>query len=142
MNDKELWTVMNIIITGMSNFDFTWRFDGSGNLRVQGVKVSVNDVDIVTDENGLEIFRKELNAFVVRDFYNKKKKAWSLILNINKQEVEINYYDSVDIDLFKGMKEISWQNLKLKVLPFIQSAKYYKLVGKQGTHDLILKYVK
>jgi len=118
-----------------------WRIDGSANLFVQGLDCGVKDIDIITNSSGIAHLKKQLKEYISKSFYNSKKSAESLILLIKKEEVEINYYDKVKIDLFKDSKEITWEGLKFKVLPLNIAEKFYRDLGIIEKADKIKEFI-
>ncbi len=118
-----------------------WRLEGSANLLVQGVPTQVRDLDITTNEEGIKVFRKALEEFVVKDFYNEHIHAHSLICNMDGVEVEINVYDRKELNMFNNIEDVIWEGLNLPVLPLESSKRFYELIGRKEKVNLILTYL-
>jgi hypothetical protein len=130
MDKEKIIKILKTICKSIEKKDFEWRLDGSVNILVLGIDADPKDIDIRTWEKGIEIFRKCLKKYIVRDFYNEKKKAQSLILKILNEEVEINYYTDWDGDKNFHLEEIMWNDIKLKALSLRDLEKMYRNIGK------------
>ena len=117
MEEKDIKEILQIILNNIEGKEFFWRVEGSANLKIQGVEVSVNDLDITTNDDGIKIFREVLNEFIVKDFFSHKINGLSLIFKIHGFEVEINSYKDRKIDMIDKTKIIQWHNLQVPILP-------------------------
>jgi hypothetical protein len=141
INENELHEILEIIASTIPPKDFQWRLDGSANLKLQGIPATPKDVDIVTNKKGMEVFRDVLKKYIKKDFYNEEVKAFSLSLIIKNKEIEINYYDKVNINLFEDTKKIKWKGLSINILPLKTAAKFYKNIGRIEAHDKIIDFL-
>ena len=142
MEEKDIYDILNIILERIKGKDFLWRLEGSANLKLQGMELSVKDLDIITSSEGVEVFREALKEYIEKDFYDDKLKAHSLVCNINGFEVEINCEDDKMLEMFDKVKNIDWRGLSIPTLPLENAKEFYRIVGKQEKVDLIEKYLK
>jgi len=139
MNKEKTHQILKIITKAIENESFEWRLDGSTNLLVQGIEVEPKDLDIRTWKEGIDIFRKNLKEYIKKDYYNDTKKAFSLILNILGEEVEINYYIDWDEDKSIKLKEIIWDKIKLKGISLKDAEILYRKIGRIEAADKLKK---
>ncbi len=141
MDDKNLFSILKLI-TERINQEFMWRLEGSANLRIQGMNVNVKDLDITTDDNGINFFRSILKEFIVKDCYSEKIKGNTIICSINGYGVEINSYGDRKYGMFDKAKDFLWQGLKFKILPLKYAIEFYKLIKRDEKVRLIENYLK
>ena len=141
MNDKQIHDLLKLILNKLGGQQFNWHLEGSANLKIQGVDVSVGDLDITTDDEGIEIFRLALKKYIVRDFFSPKVGGLSLVCDIDGFEVEINSYGDRKVDMFDKTKKISWKNLSVSTLPLLYAKKFYQDINRPEKVELIEKYL-
>ncbi len=141
MEENDIKEILQTILDSLQGKEFIWRLEGSANLKIQGVDVSVRDLDITTNNDGIEIFRDALKKFIVKDFFSQKIKGLSLVCDINGFEVEINSYGDRKLDMFDKTKKILWQKLQIPILPLEYAKKFYELINRKEKVDLISKYL-
>ncbi len=141
MNDEDIKEILEIILESLSGKDVHWRLEGSANLRVQGVEVSVRDLDIVTNDDGIKVFRKALKQFIVKDFFSQKVNGPSLVLDINNFEVEINSYGDTELRMLDKIEVILWNGLQIPVLPLDCAKRFYELIERSEKIDVICKHL-
>ena len=141
MDDKDLKNVLSVVLNAVNAIDFLWRLEGSANLRVQGVEVKVNDLDITTTKEGIAFFRKALKDFIVNDFFKESIGASSLVFDIKGFEVEVNAYEDDNLGMFDKIELINWKGFELPVLPLPYAKKFYELIGREEKVKLISEYL-
>ncbi|MBW3019735.1 hypothetical protein KY334_00400 [Candidatus Woesearchaeota archaeon] len=141
MNEEDVKKVLEIILKYLEHKEFTWRLEGSANLKIQGVDVSIRDLDITTNEEGIEIFRRVLKDYIVKDFFSEKIKGHSLVLDINGFEVEINYYGDRELNMFDKTEFFNWNNLRIPILPLKYAKFFYESIGRKEKVDLISRFL-
>ncbi len=141
MNEQNIKKVLQTILDNLQGKEFVWRLEGSANLKIQDINISVGDLDITTNEDGITIFRNALKEFIVKDFFSQKINCHSLVYDINSFEVEINSYGDSKLDMFDKTKEISWNDLQIPILPLKYAKKFYELINRKEKVDLITKYL-
>ena len=141
MDDEDIKKLLKLILEKINDKNIIWRLEGSANLRVQGVDVKVNDLDLTTDEEGLEFFKNILKDYDVKNFFNEKTNSHSLVCDINGFEVEVNYYLDKDKLMLDKVKELTWEGLKIPVLPLDSAKKFYELIGRKQKVDLITNHL-
>ncbi len=142
MNQEDIKSILEIILNKLPRINFNWRLEGSANLLIQGIDVSVKDLDLTTDDEGINIFRSSLKNFQITDVYSEKIKGPSIIYNINGFEVEVNSYGDRKWDLFDKTKFIFWQGLEIPILPLEHAKKFYELIDRTDKVELISRYLK
>ena len=141
MNEKNIKEILEIILNGLQGKEFIWRLEGSANLKIQGVEVSVQDLDITTNNEGIEIFRNALKKYIVKDFFSQKINGHSIVCNINNFEIEINSYGDRKLDMFDKTEKIFWNDLKIPILPLEYAKKFYELINRKEKVEIISKYM-
>ena len=141
MDEQDIKEILQIILDSLQGKEFIWRLEGSANLKIQGVEVSIRDLDITTDDDGIGIFRDALKKFIVKDFFSQKIKGRSLVCNINDFEIEINSYGDRELDMFDKTEKILWNDLQIPILPLKYAKKFYELINRKEKVDLISKYL-
>ncbi|MCD6149663.1 hypothetical protein J7J13_02665 [bacterium] len=141
MNEKDIQEILQIILDSLQGKEFIWRLEGSANLKIQGVDVSVRDLDITTNDEGIEIFRNALKKYTVKDFFSQKINGRSIVCDINNFEVEINSYGDRQLDMFNKTKKILWNDLQIPILPLEYAKKFYELINRKEKVDLISRYL-
>jgi len=141
MDEQNIKEILQIILDSLQGKEFVWRLEGSANLKIQGVEVTVQDLDITTNDSGIEIFRNTLKKYIVKDFFSQKINGRSLVCDINGFEVEINSYGDRELDMFDKTKKIFWNDLQIPVLPLKYAKKFYELINRKEKVDLISNYL-
>ena len=141
MDEKDIEKILRIILDNLKGKEFNWRLEGSANLKIQEVDVSVRDLDIATDDEGIEIFRTTLKKFIVKDFFSEKVKGSSLVCDITGFEVEINSYGDKELNMFDKIKKVTWQNLQIPLLPLESAKKFYEMINRKEKAHLISKHL-
>ena len=141
MNEQNIKEILQIILDSLQGKEFIWRLEGSANLKIQGVEVSVQDLDITTNNEGIEIFRNTLKKYIVKDFFSQKINGHSIVCDINNFEIEINSYGDRKLDMFDKTEKIFWNDLKIPILPLEYAKKFYELINRKEKVELISKYM-
>lgn len=141
MDEQNINDILQIILDSLQGKEFIWRLEGSANLKIQGVEVLVQDLDITTNDEGIEIFRNALKKYIVKDFFSQKINGHSIVCDINNFEIEINSYGDRELDMFDKDEKILWNDLKIPILPLEYAKKFYELINRKEKVDLISKYL-
>lgn len=141
MDEQDIKKILQIIFNNLQDKEFIWRLEGSANLKIQGVDVSVRDLDITTNEDGIKIFRNALEKFIVKDFFNEKINGWSIVCNINDFEVEINSFCNEELNMFDKTEIILWNGMQIPILPLKNAKKFYEIIKRKEKVELIEKYL-
>lgn len=141
MNEGDLIKILEIIMYRLEGKEFVWRLEWSANLKIQGIDVSIRDLDITTNDEGIVIFRNTLKEFIVGDFFSEKINGLSLVCNINGFEVEINSYWDRKKDMFDKIENLLWQWLEIPILPLEYAKIFYELIDRRDKVDLISNYL-
>ena len=137
MDDDKIYEILNFILGKIGKTKLVWRLEGSANLRVLGMEVSVRDLDIVTDKDGFDFFRKRFVEFFVKEEYSKEKKQHNLSYKLFNEELEILLYENSEESMFNDVENKTWRGLKLKVLPLRSAKRFYELIKRPEKVKLI-----
>lgn len=140
MNIENLEKLFSIVVEDIPE-SVNWRLEGSTNLLVQRMDVSVGDLDIATDEKGLIFFREKLKEYIVKDWYKEKINSDVIVCEILGEEVEILCYHDLRLRMFSHVKPISWNNHELKVLPLDFARKFYEFIDYKDKVNLINNFL-
>lgn len=141
MEVKDIEQLLRVILDNLPDKKFPWWVGGSAGLKIQGLDVSVHDLDITTNNAGIKVFRKALKEFIIKDFYSQKIKGLSLICDINSFKVEINSYGDRSKKVFDKRENVLWRNLSVPVLPLQYVKEFYKSIGRDQRAALIEQYL-
>ncbi len=141
MDEKDIKEILQIILDNLKGKEFIWRLEGSANLKIQGVEVLVQDLDITTNYEGIEIFRNALKKYIIKDFFSQKINGYSIVCDINNFEIEINSYGDRELDMFDKTEKIFWNDLKIPILPLEYAKRFYQLINRKEKVDLISRYL-
>ena len=141
MNDDQLKNALLIISSNLPTTKFTWRLEGSANLRIQGVKTDVNDLDITTNERGLDIFKIALKEYLIKEYKNNNKESHILLFKIKDCEVEVASYKNTKKNYFDKIKFINYNSSSIPILPLTYAKESYKLINKPAKVRLIEKHL-
>lgn len=141
MNEQNIKEILQIILNKLDDKKFSWRLEGSANLRIQGIDTNIRDLDITTNDKGIKIFKDTLEEYITKDFFNQKINGQSIICEINNFEVEINSYGDREKNMFDKTKIISWKNLQIPILPLEYAKEFYELINRKEKVKLISKYL-
>lgn len=141
MEEKDIKEVLEIILERIKDKDFIWRLEGSANLKVQGIKTSIRDLDITTNYEGIKVLRNSLKEFIVKEGFNKKVNGFSVVCNIKGFEVEINSYGDRKKNMFEKNKIIRWKGLMIPILPLKYAKRFYEHINRYDKVKLIEAYL-
>lgn len=141
MDEQDIKGILQIILDSLQGKEVKWHLAGSANLKVQGVDVSVRDLDITTNDDGIVIFRNALKKFIVKDFFNPKINSNSLVCDIHGFEVEVNSYNDEELLFLDKTEKIFWNDLQIPIIPLKHAKKFYELINRKEKVDLISKYL-
>lgn len=141
MEDFELERLLKTVLASIKTKNFPWRLEGSANLRVLGVPTTVNDLDIVTNGDGLRIFKKCLEQYPVKEIYNERKKINTLQYTINSLSVEIHCYDEFELRMLDKALNSTWHGLSLPVLPPEYALQFYQRIHRLDKVRLIQQFL-
>ena len=141
MEVQDIKEILQIILDSLQGKEVKWHLAGSANLKVQDVDVSVRDLDLTTNEAGIEIFREALKKFIVKDFFNQKINSNSLVCDIHGFEVEVNSYKDEELLFLDKTEKISWNDLQIPITPLEHAKKFYEMINRKEKVDLISKYL-
>ena len=142
MTEKEVYRLLDKILQKLEGVDVVWRLDGSVNLLVQGMDLQPNDLDIATDDKGLEVFYGLFEEFITDDKFGEVASGRVLKLNVEGKEVEINSYDNANLNKLDKIKFLNYKDLELPVLPLKEAKKFYKQIKRERKVKMITDQLK
>jgi ADP-ribose pyrophosphatase YjhB (NUDIX family) len=141
MNENELEKIIEIILNRIKDKSILWRIEGSANLKMQGIDVSIRDLDIATNSQGIESFRNSLKDYIVKDFFSEKTKGQSIVCDIEGFEVEINCYGDRTKNYFDKIKIIEWKKFEVPILPLQYALDFYKSINREEKVEIVRDYL-
>lgn len=141
MDEQQIKNALKHILDKLSDKEVEWQLAGSANLKLQGIDVSVSDIDISTNEAGIIIFRDVLKPYIVKDFFNRKINGHSLVCNIKNAEVEINTYKNTKLLFLDKTEQILWHNLHIPITPLKYAREFYALIHRKEKVEIIDQYL-
>ncbi|MBU2561598.1 MAG: hypothetical protein KKD17_04825 [Nanoarchaeota archaeon] len=141
MEEKDIHRILSIISRRIAGKEIRWRLEGSANLRVQGMEVTVRDLDITTTPEGIDIFRSALNEYIVKDTKRDNLEGQSLVCDILGFEVEINSYGNDLLNMFEHVRIGSWNGLNVPLLPLENAKDFYRMIGRAEKVRLIQTHI-
>ena len=142
MKEEDIYKLLKFIVQRLEGIDLDWRLDGSVNLLVQGIDLQPNDLDIATNDKGLEVFSSQFDEFISEEKLGMKFQGRSLLLEINGLEVEINSYEDDDLRKLNRIEYLSWKDLILPVLHLKEAEKFYKKIEREKKVKMIVDKLK
>lgn len=140
MEDFELGRLLKTVLASIKTKHFPWRLEGSANLLVQGVPTIVNDLDMVTNGDGLRIFKKCLEQYPLKEIYNERKKVNTLQYVISGLPVEIYCYDDYELRMLDKAVVLNWQGLTIPTLPLEYALQFYQRIHRLDKVRLIQQF--
>jgi len=141
MDESELKNLLAALVKATRNKPLLWRLEGSANLSVQGVKVSIDSLNIATNHDGLELFQECLVEHVPQLRYDEERKAHVLSCTIQNHQLEILAYHDTDLQMLGRIRLTAWQGLILPILPLELAKQFYEAVSKPEKAQLIQQYI-
>lgn len=142
MEENDIYKLLKFITEKLAEVDLNWRLDGSANLLVQGIDLKPNDLDIATNDKGLEIFYFQFNNLIVEDRLGEKFEGRTVVLKIDGQEVEINSYEDSSLEKLDRTEQLEWRGLSLPILPLKEAKKFYKQIEREEKAKMIADKLK
>ncbi len=138
MEEQDIYQILDIILQELEGHSLMWRLDGSANLRVQGVDVRVNDLDVKTNTEGLRVFKACLKEYFVKEFYKEEIEGDVVEFVIHGFPIEVinNKYN-----MLHRIKKISVRGLSLPILPLREAREFYKAIGRKEKVALLDTYL-
>ena len=140
MDEQHIKEILQLILDRLQNQELVWRLEGSANLKIQGIDVWVRDLDITTNDHGIQTFRNALQDYKVKDSFNQNINGYSLVFNIHDFEVEVNSYGNKQLNMFDKIEIILWNNLHIPILPLKYAKRFYEFIDRKEKADLLSQY--
>ncbi len=142
MDEKKLYNLLKFIFNRLEGVDPNWRLDGSANLLVQGIDLKPNDLDIATDDKGLEVFYGLFEEFIISDKFGEVSSGIILELSVKGEEVEINSYNDSSLSKLDKIKISTWKDLPLPILPLKDAKEFYRQIEREEKVKIIVDKLK
>lgn len=139
--EKDITQAIKVIIDAIQGEDVDWLIEGSACLKLQGIDLKVGDIDITTNNEGLNVFRKVLSEHIVQDSYREKTKGSSVICEIEGREVEINVYGDRDFDVLEYKQMVEIDDIEIPILPLVRAKEVYAKFGVDSKVEIIDKHL-
>ena len=89
----------------------------------------------------LETQIKNGEVYILEDFYNPEKKSQLLVLSINGSDVEVNFYDDPEKNMFDKIINLQWNELRIPILPLDDAKRFYESIGRNEKVEMIEKFL-
>jgi hypothetical protein len=146
--------VLLILLELIPPEEYNWALTGSAGLRLQGVDIPVNDIDIQTDGESVYAIEKCLSSYMMETIHPwESEQTFSLYgkAKINNLKVELlgdikhreqggSWEKSIDISSSRIW--INWSNLKVPVIPLEFEAQAYSKMGRTERASLIREAIR
>ena len=140
--DKYL-KVLKIIINKIGNKNIVWALSGSISLALQGIEVTINDIDILTNEHGAKELDNLLKEYCVqKSEYSSTEICRSIYgkYEINNIAVEImaNYQYKLKTGEWSKLNNLndiimySYKGMRIRALTLKQRLQEYEDAGKEN----------
>jgi hypothetical protein len=146
--------VLAFLIEKIHPSDFVWVLTGSAGLRLQGVDISVNDLDLQTDAQTIYVLEQKL-----ADYMKVPVHAWESTHTLSHHgQAEIN---GLQVELLGDMRHpssagiwepacditsfrewVSWRELQVPVISLEHEALAYEKMGRMQKAELIRSAIK
>jgi len=137
MNKEKLKEILQIILDRLGDKRISWRLDGSANLLAQGISTDVNDLDIVTNEEGMNAFQEALKEFILQEYRSEELQAQTIEIELEGEDVEVHFYDDEKFQMLDKTKKVKWDGLELPCLPLEDAKKFYEMINRSEKVRLI-----
>jgi hypothetical protein len=141
--------VLSFLIEKIHPAEFPWALTGSASLRLQGVDISVNDLDLQTDAQTIYILEKKLSDFIkvpVHVWESEHTLSQHGQAEINGLQVEflgdMRHRSPAGIwepavDIVSVRVWVTWRELQVPVLSLEHEALAYEKMGRVQKAELI-----
>lgn len=142
LTPESIAETLRILVSRLQGSDVRWAITGSLGFRLQGVPVSVNDIDIQTDRSGayeIETRLAEFGQRRVRFSVSDRIRSHYGVLDINGVPVEImgdiekrlddQTWDAPP-DIEAQRRFVSFQGLTIPVLSLEYECRAYRILGR------------
>jgi hypothetical protein len=141
--------VLSLLIEKVPPTEYLWALTGSAGLRLQGMDLSVNDLDLQTDAKTLFLMEKELAEYLkvpVHLWESEHTLSYHGQAEMNGLQVELlgdmRHHQpdgtwSLPLDLKSVLVWVEWRDLRIPVLTLEHEAVAYEKMGRIQKAELI-----
>lgn len=141
--------VLSFLIGMINPTENLWALTGSAGLRLQGIDISVNDLDLQTDAKTIYLLEKEIAEFIkvpLHVWESEHTLSYHGQAEINGLQVELLgdvRHRGVDgtwgppLDIESVLVWVEWRRLKVPVLSLVHEALAYQKMGREQRAELI-----
>ena len=141
--------ILSLLVARIDPTDYSWALTGSAGLRLQGVDLSVHDLDLQTDAGTIYLLEKELAEFMkvpVHIWESEHPLSYHGQAEINGLQVELLgdiRHRGADgtwqppLDIRSVLVWVEWHGVKIPVLSLAHEALAYEQMGRTQKADLI-----
>ena len=146
--------VLTFLIEKIQPVELPWALTGSASLRLQGVDISVNDLDLQTDAQTIYILEKNLAEFMktpIHVWESEHTLSHHGQAEINGLQVEFlgdmrhrstaGVWESA-VDIASVRIWVNWHELQVPVLPLSHEVLAYEKMGRMQKAELIRSAIK
>lgn len=141
--------VLHLLVERVHPAEYSWALTGSAGLRLQGVDISVYDLDLQTDAETIYLLEKKLAGFIktpVHIWESEHTRSYHGQAEINGLQVEllgdIRHRRAGDtweppLNIASVLVWVEWHGLKIPVLSLAHEALAYEKMGRIQKAELI-----
>jgi len=141
--------VLTLLVARIPPADYLWALTGSAGLRLQGVDLSVHDLDLQTDAKTIYLLEKEIVEFMnipVHVWESEHTLSYHGQAEIDGLQVEllgdVRHRGTEDawqppVDIRSVLVWVEWHGVQIPVLPLVHEALAYEKMGRIQKAELI-----
>jgi hypothetical protein len=146
--------VLLLLIEKIPPTDLPWALTGSAGLRLQGVDIPVNDIDLQTDAQTIYVIEQRLTEFMktpVHVWESEHTMSHHGQAEINGLQVEFlgdmrhrspgGIWEPA-VDIVSVRVWVNWRELQIPILPLLHEALAYEKMGRMQKAELIRAAIK
>jgi hypothetical protein len=143
--------VLTLLVARIPPADYLWALTGSAGLRLQGVDLSVYDLDLQTDAKTIYLLEKEIVEFMkvpVHVWESEHTLSYHGQAEIDGLQVEllgdVRHRDAEDVwqppvEIRSVLVWVEWHGVQIPVLSLAHEALAYEKMGRTQKAELIRK---
>ncbi len=145
--------VTSMLIRQFDPAQHVWALTGSAGLRLQGVDISVHDLDIQTDEKTIYVLEEKLAGLMklpVHVWESEHTRSYHAQAEIDGLQVEFlgdvrhpgegKTWEPLDLELVRVWVE--WHEMRIPVLSLMHEALAYEKMGRAQKAELICSVIR
>ncbi|MCR4406312.1 MAG: ribonuclease III [Anaerolineae bacterium] len=149
----DLRRALHFVLDRLTELEIPWALSGSAALLLNGVQVAVHDLDLTTDESGVQAIANALAEFIVTPAgWWETEKFASQFARLQVEGVQVDVVGRpfiikrpegvVAIQAWSIHDEIDFEGRKLPVIPLEAQLIAYAMMGREAKVQLIVNHLR